>query len=131
MKINDLVNKVAEFRFEFDGEVLEGKYYKYKTSTPNYGKGLLASIPQPLEEGTDEEKAARQQEIDEASLGIGLQSITDMIVEWNAQDDEGNPLPLSMELLEQLPTAFTEKLIEFFKELREGNPTNGNGLPAG
>ena len=131
MKISDLVNKVEPFKFEYDGFVLEGEYYKYKTTTPNYAKQMLATLPDELAEGTDEEKEAATKARNEAAQKAGLKSIADMIVSWNAEDDQGNSLPLTIELLEQLPAVFTERLVDFFNDLRNGNPTSGNGSQPG
>lgn len=125
MKISDLVNKVEPFRFEFDGEVLEGTYYKYKTTTPNYEKALWANFPPLLEEGTDEDKAANAKARDEASINIGVKVLSDVVITWNAEDDSGEPVRPSLELFKQLPAPFTNALLEFFKKLRSGeNPTS-------
>ncbi len=124
MKINDLVNKVESFRFEFDGEVLEGTYYKYKTTTPSYAKIASESIPAELEDGTDQEKKANQEARDVARAKIGAQMFVDTIISWNAEDAQGNPILPSVEIFEQLPSAFTEKFMDFFAELRKGNPTS-------
>lgn len=118
-KINDLVEKVEPFSFPFDGMVLEGKYFKYKTTTPNYAKESLASIPDELTEGTEEEKAANRKARNEAMMTRGLKIITDTIIEWNAEDGEGNPVRPSIELFSQLPDLFTEKFMNFFQDLRE------------
>lgn len=131
MRISDLVNKVEDFRFEFDGEVLEGKYHKYKTTTPQYLKALSETIPPLPESGTDEEKAAATEVRNAAALKASMKMIADTIVSWNALDEQEQPIAPSLELFEQLPNLFTEKFLKFFNELREGNPTNGNGLPTG
>ncbi len=131
MKISDLVNKIEDFRFEFDGEVLEGKYHKYKTTTPQYLKALVEAIPAVLESGTDEEKAAADEARGNAATEASRKLLVDTIVSWNAEDEDGNALPIALETFLQLPNLFTEKFGKFFTELREGNPTNGNGLPTG
>lgn len=132
MKISDLVNKVEPFCFEFDGEKLSGTYYKYKTSTPNYLKALGETIPDEVTEGTDEEKKTAAEARTKASLNAGLSLVGDMIATWDAEGDDGPlPLPLTMETLESWPNPFTEAFMDFFKKLREGNPTNGNGSQLG
>src|SRR6185369_7201427 len=105
--------------------------YKYRTTTPSYARNLLASVPDELEEGTDEEKAKAAEVRQKAMLDVGYKSIQDAIVEWDMTDGDGNPVMPSRELFDTLPNEFTSKFMDFLKELVEGNPTNGNGLPHG
>lgn len=126
MKLSDLVDKVEPFRFEYDGFVLEGEYQRYKTSTPNYVKSLLKTLPELSEDGTAAEKAAAVKARDEADLKAGLQVLADTIKSWNAVDDSGSPVPISIETFEALPISFTQALILYFRNLREGNPTSPN-----
>lgn len=128
MKIADLVNKVDTFRFEYDGFVLEGEYYKYKTTTPNYAKEGLTNLPEVPEEGTDEEKKAAQLKRDEALSKFYDKTLADTIKSWNATDEGGNPVPPSIETFSQLPMPFTTAFAGFLRELRE-NPTSPN-LPS-
>lgn len=131
MKVSDLVNRVEPFEFEFDGEVLKGTYYKYRTTTPSYAKQAEAAIPPMLEEGTEEEKLARIEERTAALEATGYKALADTIKTWNAEDDEGNPLPITPETFDRLPNPFTEKFLAFLQELRAGNPTKGNGSQHG
>lgn len=126
MKISTLVDKVEHFRFEFDGEVLEGEYYKYRTTTPNYYKQAHGSVPDIPEDGTEEEKATAREARNKALEAVGHKAIADTIKSWNAEDDQGNPLPVSAELFDQLPAPFTEKFLEKIRELRGEvqNPTS-------
>lgn len=127
MKISDLVNKVEPFRFEFDGEVVEGTYYKYRTTTPNYAKEAAASVEEALTEGTEEEKAKKR---DEMMAKAGFKAVADTIISWNVEDDEGKPVPLTMETFEQLPEAFTQWFIELFNELRSPTEKKSPALPS-
>jgi len=120
MKINDLVNKVEPFRFEYDGFVLEGEYFKYRTTTPSYAKEALAAIPKVPDGGTDEEKAAATKARGEALERVSAKSLTDTIKSWNAEDDDGNPVPISIEVFEQLPELFITAFLAFLTSLREG-----------
>lgn len=131
MKVSELVNRVEPFKFEFDGLVLEGTYYKYRTTVPSYGRELEKSIPELLEEGTDEEKQARIKQREDALEAAGFRAIADTIKTWNAEDDDGNPLMVTAEVFNSLPDPFTTKFLAFLRELREGNPTNGNGSQHG
>lgn len=119
MKISALVDKVEPFRFEFDGEVVEGEYYKYRTTTPKYAKAILAQLPvEPNGNGTKQEQAAAKLAHGEEVSRVGARVLTDTIKSWDAEDSDGNPLPPSYELFNQLPALFTEKLMTFFEELR-------------
>src|SRR5690348_18252559 len=102
MRISDLVNKVAPFRFEYDGFVLEGEFYKYKTTTPSYAKAALESVPKVSEEGTKEEQEAAQEARSKAMEKLGAKTLADTIKSWNAEDENG-PLPPSIEVFESLP----------------------------
>lgn len=139
MKISDLVNKRETFTFEYDGEKLTGEWYKYRTTTPKYLHAL---------ESAQQEFTTRIEEVD-AQLGsvngdnakrlelettkktlleqqerAGYQWLTDAILSWNAEDDEGNQLPPTKETFDQLPTPFVLAFGRFLAGLREGNPPN-------
>lgn len=122
MKISDLVNKVDKFRFEYDGFVLEGEYYKYKTTTPNYARSGLANIPKVPEDGTEEEIKAALKAREEALTTLYNKALADTIKSWNAVDGDNNPVPPTVEVLNTLPTPFTDAFAEKLKEWRE-NPT--------
>jgi len=131
MKISDLVNRVEPFCFDFDGLKLEGTYYKYRTTVPTYLESLGQSVPNKLDTGTDEELKANADAIETAKAEIGFRLLADTIITWDVEDEEGNPLPFSMETFKCLPDLFSQKFVTFIRELREGNPTNGNGSPTG
>lgn len=130
MRISDLVNKVETFRFEYDVFVLEGEWYKYRTTTPSYAKKSLEGLPEIPEGGTEEEQQAAEKARDKALADVGFQALADTIKSWNAEDDDGNALPPSREVFEQLPNTFTNKFLEFLGTLRDGaSPANGSGNP--
>ena len=122
-KISDLVNKVDKFRFEYDGFVLEGEYYKYRTTTPNYAKQGLAKVPEVPEEGTEDEKKAAEEKRLVALTQFYDQALADTVKTWNAIDDDGNPVAPSLETFNSLPDVFTRAFTEHLRELRE-NPTS-------
>lgn len=122
-KISDLVNKVDKFRFEYDGFVLEGEYWKYRTNTPNYVKEGTASIPEPLEEGTDEEKKKAREARNKALQDFYGKTLSDTIKSWNAVDDSEQPIPPSADTFAALPLVFTEAFMTYIASLRE-NPTS-------
>lgn len=126
MKISDLVNKVEAFRFEYDGFVLEGEWYKYKTTTPRYAKEATKLLPEIPEDGTEEEQKAAQKKRNEVLEKLGHQAFADTIKSWNATNGNGEPVPPTPEVFEELPEPFVDKFFSFLKGLREGaeNPTS-------
>lgn len=125
MRISDLVNKVDTFRFEYDGFVLEGEYWKYRTTTPDYAKKGLAAIPEVPETGTDEEIRAAQKLRREALDTFYNQALADTVKSWNALDDDNNPVPPTLETFNSLPEPFTNAFAGFLKGLRENPPSPG------
>lgn len=130
MKISELVNKVEPFTFEYGGFTLTGEYYKFKTTTPAYAKAATEALPKVPEKGTEEEIAKAEKEREEAIGKMNAKIIADTIKSWNAEDD-GGPVPPTLEVIEKLPLPFTQKFLEYIADLREGNPTNGNASQTG
>lgn len=120
MKISDLVNKVEPFKFEYDGFVLEGEFYKFRTTTPKYAKDAMASVPEIPPGLSGEELAIAEKKREDAFARLGAKSLSDTIKSWNAEDDEGNALPATVEVFEQLPQPFTNAFLDFLGVLREG-----------
>lgn len=118
-KIADLVNKLEPFRLEYDEFVLEGRWWKYKTTTPSYAKRLLDSLPQIPESGTDEERQAAEKARNEAVGDQAARILTDTIESWNAVDEQDQPLAISVDTFNQMPEPFIEYFMGFFKNLRD------------
>lgn len=125
MRISALVEKQEDFTFVFDGETLTGKFYKWKTQTPNYAKALKAQIPEELTEGTAEELAANKKAREDAAEKLGEKMfLADTIVSWDMEDVEGGEaVAPSLEVLNSLPVEFTRELSKHFDALRNP-PTN-------
>ena len=121
MRIANLVNRFEPFKFEFDGEVLEGEYYKYRTTTPSYSKAALASLPEVPRDGTEAEIEAANEARIEGLEKLGAKALADTIKSWNAEDENGQPLPPSVEMFEQLPQPFIKAFFRYLSELREGS----------
>ena len=129
MRISDLVNKVEPFRFEYDGFVLEGEFYKYRTTTPSYAKTALAELPEIPENASNGEREAAQKARQEASERLGARALADTIKSWNAEDDDGNALAPSMETFEKLPEPFTRMFLKFLASRREGSEEEKKASP--
>lgn len=129
-RINDLVNKLVPFRLEYDGFVLEGQWWKYRTTTPAYAKKFLESLPQVPEEGTDDEKQKAQQARSKALEEQSAQVLADTIESWNAVDEDDQPLPINAETFNQLPEPFIEFFASYFKGLREETAAEKKSQPS-
>lgn len=116
-RISDLVDKTDTFKFVYDDFELTGRYYKYKTRTPNYAKAALATVPPELEEGTPEDLAKRETERNAAYGALGWKWFADTVIEWNAIDDQENSVPIAEETFDKLPVSFTARFREFLDEL--------------
>lgn len=118
MKISALVEKRSPFEFVFDGETIKGEFYKYKTTTPKYAREARAAIP-PTAEGADTETriANLEAQLDSVDRATA-QAMADTIVSWDAVGDDGEVVPITVELFESLPRPFTEALGQHFNDLR-------------
>lgn len=116
-KISSLVEKTDSFTFVYDEFELTGRYYKYKTSTPNYSAAAIASVPEEVTEGTDAEKKTADNLRTKAVVDYGMRWFADTIYEWNAIDDDGQPVPLTVETFKALPMPFLDALRDHFQEL--------------
>lgn len=137
--IDELLNMVVPFDFPFEGHNLKGKWYKYKTTSPNYVKGMMEKLRIYREKvltltrdigdpatGVDA-LAKLLQERDEAEECLQRTQydwLADGLVEWNVVNRSGEALPISMDTLNSFPLLFLSKLNEFFANERQGqNPT--------
>lgn len=117
MKISDLVNKVEPFRFEYDGFILEGEFWKYRTTTPTYQRQL--------------KKLTDEAETDDARERVGYKWLSDAIKSWNALGENDQPLPPTSETFDSLPTPFIIEFGTYLAGLREGNPPNSPASQTG
>lgn len=150
MKLSNLVNKVEAFKFEYAGESLEGEFYLFKTTTPQYLKGLTRLTDECEERvsGIEEQikavksddpdapvKLAELQKQKEAAEQeqerVGYKWLVEAVKSWNAIDDSDEPLPVSQEVFNQLPTPFLLAFGKYLAGLRDGNFTNGANSQAG
>jgi hypothetical protein len=122
MKIADLVNKTEPFEFTFDGFVLKGEWFKYKTTTFAYGRKVQQELPDISEESLTGLSASEIKDRIVKLQSLSSRTLADTIKSWNAEDDDGNPVLPTWEVFEGLPEPFVKALALKFKELRE-NPT--------
>lgn len=136
--VDDLLNMIVPFEFSFEGSVLRGRWYKYKTNTPSYHRGLMARLRELRGEIMDlsekirspqtEEKdipalVAKRDDIEDRLQRAQYNWMTDALVEWNAVGHDKQILTIAKETLDTFPVALLSKLNEFFEKERVGeNP---------
>lgn len=137
-RILAFVNRVEPFEFEFDGLKVSGEWWKYKTTTPGYKtdrekrlaelQERAEALPEILKTIPDETAREGQRLLLNKELEVDLNSyaltfFSDTIKRW--EDEDGNEIPLTLEVFQQIPEPFTQALSKHFKELREQavNPT--------
>jgi hypothetical protein len=140
MLLSSLVNKVIPFEFKYADESLEGEIYVFKTATPEYLKGLsktasdleekIAEIEgkiDPLPEN-DPQLATLQLQLEAAQdeyNRTGYKWLVDAVKSWNALGDDEQPLPISHDVLNQLPIPFLTRFAKYLAGLRDGNFMEG------
>lgn len=138
--VDDLLNMIVPFEFPFEGSVLKGRWYKYRTTAPSYIQGLMAKIRNyrdqviALTQQVDQVKPSdpqfsvlmEQRDLLEDRLNRSPYDwMADAVVEWNAVGKDREPLTISTEVLDTFPLLFLEKLNGFLAAERRGeNPTS-------
>jgi hypothetical protein len=136
-----LTNLVVPFEFEFEGHKLKGRWYKYKTTTPMWARGLRERQTQRLERYTEienelrpaiESKDRRAQarliaektKLDEEYQRASYLWLADAIVEWNAVDAAKTPIPIDVLRFDGFPLPFMVSLGQYLEDSRtDKNPT--------
>lgn len=159
-----LVNRSEPFEFTFDGITLEGQWYKWRTTSPNYQRQRaekLAGLPEIPEEGDEETKQKALEAWEQALRKVNAQTLKDTIKSWNAVEvlqrtltkdeyaecsprvqrlykltaddnedlgytiineadaDVERPVPVDIEVFEELPQSFVTAMAQHFQKIRE------------
>lgn len=93
--------------------------------------GKRAAAWAKLNEEREVERTRLNKELETDLNNYALSFFTDTIKEW--KDEDGNEIPLTLEVFQQIPEPFTQGLSKHFKELREQavNPTKSPNSPSG
>jgi hypothetical protein len=137
--VDDLLDMIVPFEFPFEGSVLKGRWYKYKTTTPTYIRTVMGRVRELREsvmdltqriveaKNSDPEIPALLRERDELEDQLQRSPYDWMavgIAEWNATGRDRELLPISKETLDTWPLLLLNKLNEFFSKERTGeNPS--------
>lgn len=173
-----LINRTEPFEFEFDGITLEGQWYKWRTTSPNYQRQRaekLAGLPEIPEEGDEETKQKALEAWEQALRKVNAQTLKDTIKSWNAVEvlprtmtkeeyaevsprlqrlykpvadanlelgytiineadaEVERPIPVDIEVFEELPQSFITAMAQHFQKIREEtlNPTKPDSSQSG
>lgn len=143
--IDAITEMIVPFEFPFEGSVLKGRWYKYKTVTPDWAAARSKRFNDRVErfiEIREEIKGARdtaalkklnkeKSELEDEAQRAQYDWLADAIVEWNAVG-KGGPIPVESIRLKSFPIPFMVALGQHLEKDRSGeNPTssplsNGN-----
>lgn len=141
--VGALVNLIVPFEFPYEGSTLKGRWYKYKTTTPEYARQTqeqqnqriekYLSLENQIQATKDRRAQARllkeKQALDEQYQRTNYAWLADAIVEWNATD-KGQPIPVDVIRLDSFPLPFMLALAEHLEASRHAdkNPTSSDSL---
>jgi hypothetical protein len=136
--VDDLLNLIVPFEFEFEGRKLTGTWYRYKTTTPDWiqagvtkARAKIAEYNELIEKARGTEDRAQLERLRKQADQIeadGFRAkymwLADALVSWNAVDRKKKPLPISETVFRSLPVPFIVALGEYLASTRTGaNPT--------
>lgn len=135
--IDAITEMIVPFEFPFEGSVLKGTWYKYKTVTPEWATERSKRFNDRVErfiEISAEMKSSRDTALlkklnkEKSELELEAQRaqydwLADAIVEWNAIGKSG-PIPIEVIRLKTFPIPFMVALGQHLEKDRSGeNPT--------
>lgn len=138
--IDAITDLIVPFEFPFEGSVLKGRWYKYKTTTPDWAATRSRRFQERLErfiEIREQLKTTKDTALilklskDKAQLEDEAQRaqydwLADAIVEWNAVGKSG-PVPIESMRLKSFPVPFMVALGQHLEKDRSGeNPTSSD-----
>lgn len=139
--IDAITDLIVPFEFEFRGSKLRGRWFMYKTTTPEWATNLRRRFNEHVERFIDvtaemktthdtvllkklnKEKARLEDEAQRAQY----EWLADAIVEWNAVHKDGSPIPIETLRLATFPTPLLVALGKHLEKDRSGeNPTSSD-----
>ncbi len=137
--VGTLLDLIVPFEYPFEGQILKGRWFKYKTSTRTYVKtktaerqGQLnqwAALQKQIEalEPSDpavDDLIAQCQQLDDAAQRTNVSWLSDALVEWNAVGRDQQIIPFTPAGLADLPIPFLVQFARFLVDSRtDENPT--------
>lgn len=135
--IEAITDLIVPFEFPFEGSVLKGHWYKYKTTTPEWAANMTRRFNERLERFVkirEEMKGAKdtalilklnkeKSELEDEAARAQYDWLADAIVDWNATG-KGGPIPIESIKLKSFPVPFMVALGQHLERDRSGeNPT--------
>jgi hypothetical protein len=138
--IDAITELIVPFEFPFEGSVLKGRWFKYKTVTPEWAAIRSKRFNDRVErfiEISAEMKSSRdttllkklnkeKSELEDEAQRAQYEWLADAIVEWNAVG-KGGPIPIESIRLKSFPIPFMVALGQHLEKDRSGeNPTSSD-----
>ncbi len=138
--IDAITELIVSFEFEFEGQKLKGRWYKYKTTTPQWAADRVERYNQRLERFIEISNTLKttkdtklilklnkeKTELQEESQRAQYDWLADAIVEWNATS-KGQAIPIKAIRLKSFPAPFMVALGEHLEADRAGeNPLSSD-----
>jgi hypothetical protein len=138
--IDAITEMIVPFEFEFEGSKLIGKWYKYKTVTPEWAADRARRFNERMERFAEVYKQIKstkdtallvklnkeKQELEDEAARAQYDWIADAITEWNAVS-KGGPVPVESIRLKSFPIPFMVALAQHLEKDRAGeNPTSSD-----
>jgi hypothetical protein len=135
--IDAITELIVPFEFPFEGSILKGHWYKYKTTTPEWASERSKRFQTRLERFLDIKQqlqatkdtalilklSKEKAELEDEAARAQYDWLADAIVDWNAVG-KGGPVPIESMRLKSFPTPFMVALGQHLEKDRSGeNPT--------
>lgn len=121
------------YRLKFDGEEFDGLEIDIRSMTIREWERMMApaaDLPDGPDASFAEREAARKAAVARSDENLAL--FAARVVRWNLEDDDGNPLPVTLEAVKGLERSFVAELITAWQLALLGvDPTSGSGSSNG
>lgn len=136
--IDAITDLIVPFEFEFEGKKLVGKWYKYKTVTPDWAADRarrfndrmqrFAEIFNQIKSTKDTQLLLKlhkeKSELEDEAARAQYDWLADAITEWNAVYKDKSPIPIEAVRLKSFPIPLMVALAQHLEKDRAGeNPT--------
>jgi len=138
--VGAILDLAVPFEFPFEGQVLKGRWYKYKTTTREYIKARVTErndqltryrdLQTQIETLADDDTrivamTAECEQLEEAVQRTNYSWLTDAIIEWNAVGRDQRLIPITAASFAEIPVPFLVALDQFLVDSRtDKNPTS-------
>lgn len=136
--VDALTGLIVPFEFPFEGQTLKGHWFKYKTTTPDHIRERRERYMQRLEQyagleaqfkGTSNPEdvlklQAEKNDLEEEAQRVKYSWLGDAIADWNAVDNNQQPIPIDVLKMASFPLPFLVAFGDYLIGTRTGeNPT--------